>query len=426
MDLNNQTAYINNSLITNNTDNLPNVAKLKNEKIKTLKEKGFTVTNYCPFSFFKTIKKVLQSPIKTISLWRQGNIKNYNCQPITVQNSTETQKTNPQIINEGAHYAGLCNGQGLIGDVIKTSDGLKGINGKVMTLTNHAYKSRTMALVSIVNMLGNEKFKNSTDLRSRIINFLSASQKYCEHLDKGDTQTKEFGEKIKSLGYKEDLSGNFYNEKSGTIFSLIFDDNKNEIVMSFKGLGSQNNLNFNEPEKDLGTIDRKTDSKETKALRKKIGTAALRAVVNESLGGVPLAAVEAIELGKYLKTFAQSRNCTPVIVGHSHGGGLAQCASLSNGIKCFVYNPRPLGDGVCKYLGKQENIDLEEMKKNITAFNVEGDWLTRNKVCNKLAVWIEKYTSLSVPRTLGTEYVIPAPNEKDLHNAYYEALIAQS
>lgn len=110
-----------------------------------------------------------------------------------------------------------------------------------------------------------------------------------------------------------------------------------------------------------------------------------------------------------------------MVVGHSHGGGLAQCAAAANDIKGVVFNSRPMGAGIRRYIG-QDNV--AERAKNITAFSGQGDFLTGIGIVNFLAKGFERLTGIPVPRTIGTGYNLPAAPKKDAvqHMAFFDQL----
>ncbi len=214
----------------------------------------------------------------------------------------------------------------------------------------------------------------------------------------------------KQLGFKQiDGQMKFFNPKTGTIFTLFQDEKKSppEIGIAFWGLMNSEHLKG-----------------ESSDIRKETSRASISAAVKECLGGVSEAAKEAMELGKILKDIAKEKGFTPVVVGHSHGGGLAQCAALSNGIKAFVFNSRPLGAGIRKMLGKEV---IKQNADKVTVFSIEGDFLTQNKALNRLAIATESRLGISVARTVGKGYILPKPQiqGKSLfksHNRYLESI----
>lgn len=214
------------------------------------------------------------------------------------------------------------------------------------------------------------------------------------HLIKGNIlftpAIKNIIEKLKGLGFSEDGKGNFYDPKTGTIFHMIYDisDKKNrEIVLCFKGLGNESLLN----------VDHKT--------QKKVGIANTNAAIREFMGGLPKASLQAMKIGKILKEEGEKSDLKPVVVGHSHGGGIAQTAAAAGGIKGVVFNSRPMGGKVRQKIGKET---LQKNRGDITAFAGKKDWLSRTTPINKIAFFAK--TTLKIPRlprTIGKGYDLP-------------------
>lgn len=195
--------------------------------------------------------------------------------------------------------------------------------------------------------------------------------------------------RLENLGFKEDGAGGFYDTKTGTIFHMIEDitDPENpEIVLCFEGLGNEQSLD----------VDRKT--------RAKIGSAGASAAFREFMGGLPKASRQAMEIGKILKEECANTNLRPVVVGHSHGGAIAQTAAASAGIKGIVFNSQPMGAKVRRKIGKET---LKKNAPNITAFAGKHDWLSRTKFINKTAALAKRALRIPLPRTIGKGYGLP-------------------
>lgn len=208
--------------------------------------------------------------------------------------------------------------------------------------------------------------------------------------------------KVKDLGFKEDSNGNFYDTKTGNMFNLVYDTEKKEICVGFWGLGNQDNLD----------VDKNT--------KKAIGDASGKAAGFDWIGGTPAASLQAIEIGKAVKEATQGSEMTPVMIGHSHGGGLAQCAAAANGLKGIAFNSRPMGAGMRRYIGQAK---IAESAKNMTVFSSRGDWLSGTAAVNALAAIFERVTGIPVPRSIGTGYHLPdLPGEDKLtkHMAFKE------
>lgn len=231
----------------------------------------------------------------------------------------------------------------------------------------------------------------------------------------GLTHSKELKHiilKMKSLGFKEDVDGEFYDPKTGTIFHMVYDvsdRSKPEVVLCFEGLGSEKALE----------VDRKT--------KIKVGIANSAAATREFMGGLPKASLQAMELGKLLKKECEKTNFKPVVVGHSHGGGIAQAAAAAAGIKGVVFNSRPLGVKVRRKIGKET---LLKNSSDITAFAGKNDWLSRTKIFNKTASIARKALKIPLPRTIGKGYDLPKAENRPKeinpnlfhHISFYEQL----
>jgi hypothetical protein len=195
-------------------------------------------------------------------------------------------------------------------------------------------------------------------------------------------------QRVKSLGFHEDSRGDFYDTKTGTIFNIIYDvsDKENpEVIFCFKGLRNERHLD----------VSGKT--------RRKVGMEAKKAAFKESIGGIPQASLQVMEIGKILKDEGGRGKLKAVAIGHSHGGGLAQIAALTGGIKGVVFNSRPMGAKIRRRIGKET---IQENVPQIVAFSGKGDFLTHTKIINKTASVVRKL-KIPLPRTLGTGYNLP-------------------
>lgn len=195
------------------------------------------------------------------------------------------------------------------------------------------------------------------------------------------------------IGFKVDVKGNYYNTETGNIFRLVYNKNKDELIICFKGKGNESSLSITSEER--GAID----------------SSSTFAIAADWMGGIPQATKEAIKIGEILKEKTKDTGVTPVLVGHSHGGGMAQAGALANGIKGVVFNSRPLGAGVRRYIGQSK---VAKNAEQITAFSGKGDWLSGSRVVNTLAVIFERLTGIPVPRTVGTGYHLPDLPEEDM------------
>lgn len=134
--------------------------------------------------------------------------------------------------------------------------------------------------------------------------------------------------KIQELGFKEDDRGGFYNKGTGALFNLAYNEKTNELALCFHGLTNEDKLQ--------GEII-------TPKLKKEIQLKNKLYAALDWLGTITPIGVEAIKLGQILDESTRNNNLNAVVIGHSHGGGLAQCAALANGLKGVVFNSRPVG-----------------------------------------------------------------------------------
>ena len=215
---------------------------------------------------------------------------------------------------------------------------------------------------------------------------------------------KALDDKLKTLGFKVDDERNYYNLKTGNMLNLVYDKKNNEVVVCFMGLGNEDDLIIDDKDKAA------------------VGSKNVLAAAEDSMGGISRATLEAIQIGAILKEAFHDTDVTPVLIGHSHGGGLAQAGALANGIKGVVFNSRPLGAGVRRYIGQSK---VAKNAENLTAFSGRGDWLSGSRAANTLAVIFERLTGIPVPRTMGTGYHLPdlkdegmAENHVDFYKAF--------
>lgn len=190
------------------------------------------------------------------------------------------------------------------------------------------------------------------------------------------------------LGFKIDERGNFYHFETGTIFNLVYDHKQKEVIICFMGLG--NGIHVDTTKEEQNNLNAK----------------ALKTVVQNTLGGVPLAITQAIQLGKLLKEITHETGFTPVMVGHSHGGSLAQAAAIGNGLKGIIFNPEPIGTGIKAIIDKligKENRKI--FAKQVIAFSVKGDWLTDGSI-HALSRFGRDY-GLPVSTVMGKGYQLP-------------------
>lgn len=212
--------------------------------------------------------------------------------------------------------------------------------------------------------------------------------------------------KLTEMGFNSDLNGNFYHTDTGNMFNLIYDTERNEIVICFMGLGNHRSFDIS---------DGKT--------KQKLRVESYKAAGADWFGGIPPSARQAIEIGKMLKDLTEGTQIKPVMVGHSHGGGLAQAGAVANGIKAIVFNSRPMGAGTRRYIGQSK---IATNSQNIVTFSGRGDWLSGIVIVNYLAVIFERLTGIPVPRSVGTGYHLPnlpGESKRKYHVKFYEAMV---
>lgn len=213
---------------------------------------------------------------------------------------------------------------------------------------------------------------------------------------------------IKTLGFNVDSQGNFYSLATGTLFNLILDRNKEEIIVAFMGLNKHSRIEVPEEEQEI--------------LRKNSYTFARR-----DFFGDRTAAVEQVHaLGEILieETKDQSgykKQFKPVFIGHSHGGGLAQAGALAHGIKGVTFSPRPIGQGTIDLIGLD---NIRENQSKISTFCIRGDWLSEAdssfNVCARAALF---FSGRSDPRSFGIPYELPQTEGSNYHSSFYSSFL---
>jgi hypothetical protein len=209
-------------------------------------------------------------------------------------------------------------------------------------------------------------------------------------------------ELTQTMSFKVDKHGNYYHLETGTIFNLVYDKERKEIIVCFMGLKKHMRLNID------------------KQFQDKVGIESVRAVGTDMLGGIPHSVQQVIQIGDMLKKVTHGTKITPVMVGHSHGGSLAQSGAVANGLKGIVFNSRPMGAATRRYIGQST---VAENAKNITAYSVKGDWLSDNSASQYVALF-EKVLGIVVPRTVGTGYMLPHledETEATNHGGFYRS-----
>lgn len=260
---------------------------------------------------------------------------------------------------------------------------------------------------NIAKMSKEEAYKIAED------GFAYSKELYVGNLNKLPSELKEsmenFKNQMKELGFQTDKNGIFFDPKTGNLFNLAFSPSKKEVLVFFGGLGSSDILKFTNQQIREGLTP------------EDVNISAVGGAIGDFIGKVQPSALQAIEVGKALKNaLKDSLDYTPTIVGHSHGGGLAQVAALANDMKGVIFNSRPMGAGIRRFIGQDK---IAENSKNITAFSIKGDSLTGNKCINVLSIAFERLTGIPVAGTAAAQaYELPAgPNGKP-HVLFSEAL----
>ncbi len=134
----------------------------------------------------------------------------------------------------------------------------------------------------------------------------------------------------------------------------------------------------------------------------------LKQVLSESVGGKPPSTDLCLKMGKVLEKLKnENSNKTFSVVGHSHGGNLAQIVALTAGIKGVCFNSRCISGKTQDLIGKE---NIAQNAGNITHFNKEGDWLTGTRAIRGLATVWAKITGSAKAERFGTQFSLP-PNE---------------
>lgn len=387
--------------------------------LEGFKQAGIVLTNALPTSSRSIPAKLLQTPIK----FAQGFGAGFKAGKAESQQVTQKKNLNSMSDQELiAHLGKQGIGKTLQGSlnkafsvamesVVKNWTENKGIQDSYNDLsTMNVSESRKIA------MSGFKKSEYQYDTEGRWAVDLNS-------LDKaGSTKFKEFDTKLQNLGFTKTPMG-YFDTKTGNMFNIAYDSRNKNLTVSFWGLGNQNILQKH------GLIN----EEQSNALGK---NSTIQAGL-DFFGGVTKSGLQAIEVGKLLKEATEGTDIKPMLGGHSHGGGLAQCAALATGLQATVFNPRPMGAGMRRYIGQDK---IAENSKNITGFSVKGDFLTDNKLLNALAITMEKVTGIIAPRNIGNFYKVPTltPDSKNSpwppitsdkalnHCAFNEALLNAS
>lgn len=207
----------------------------------------------------------------------------------------------------------------------------------------------------------------------------------------------------RQMGFEVDPQGNFYHLETGTIFNLVYDIEKKEINVCFMGLDNA----------ELVTISKKQQAS--------LNSVARKATIASALGSVPKAVTQAMAVGQMVKALVAGSQIKPVMVGHSHGGELAQAAAIANGIKGVVFNAAPLGKGTKKAIDAQiGKKNRQAFSQQVTAFSVKGDWLTDGSI-NALCRFGRDH-GMPVATVMGKGYQLPTvPGRQAKHCNFYEA-----
>ncbi len=273
-------------------------------------------------------------------------------------------------------------------------------------------------------------------------NFLEPTFNEIFHLkDLGDSQAKDnFRSEMAKLGFKEDPeTGVFHNKKTGTLFYLAVKSinfGNGELVLCFPGLGSiGNRSHFNNNERKK-IMNQKTQEKEgSLALAGKVlksfGDADCQEMLKDFFGKKTKASDDAMQIGIAFKSLLTAMekeqdkpNYKPTIIGHSNGGGLAQCAAAAAGVKGVVFNSRPVGAEARKKLNElNKPDDGGEKRQNITAFVNKGDWVSSKSGAVQRLVRMTSFlrTSGGPVDLANTTYLVPKLQKKketcvDSHN----------
>lgn len=224
--------------------------------------------------------------------------------------------------------------------------------------------------------------------------------------------------KSAEFGFKVDDNGNYYHLETGTIFNLVFDHYKNEVIIAFVGLNQHDHLLATEEEKEA------------------VRDGSFRTVLQDFRGSLPAAVLQCIAMGRMMKEVVADTDIKPVMIGHSHGGGLAQASAIANNLQGVIFNSRSLGVATRALIG--ENV-IQANAKKITAFSVRGDWLTEAKTIGDCKPAFETllktnfiaaglffmFKDTPLLPNEGQGYYLPQPEGTDAvgaHRHFYQAL----
>lgn len=206
------------------------------------------------------------------------------------------------------------------------------------------------------------------------------------------------------IGLNVDEYGQFYDQRTGTIFTLVFDVEKKEVSVCFMGLGSAANLQI--PQADQERLNR----------------AALIQVAFSVGGALPAAADLAMKIGDLLKKETTDTNIHPVMVGHSHGGALAQIAAIRHGLRAVVFNAEPIGIQAKKLIDKEIGKEKrQQYAAEVTAFSNKEDWLTDGMI--QAICCFGRDIGFPVPTVMGKGYSLPKVSNRwsENHCDFYTA-----
>lgn len=227
------------------------------------------------------------------------------------------------------------------------------------------------------------------------------------HMTDKEKLKQEITDGLSELGFTHSSNGMFYNTQTGTSFMVVIE--RRTVSFCFGGLGSEK------------MIEESGSKKENKDLHSKMGSASRGAALRDFVGGVPKAATQAMDIGVLLKTVSASNGFEPVVIGHSHGGGLAECAAAAGGIQGVVFNARPLGVGVRKAIAERQKTNNTQTTSNtqITAFVTKNDWVAhKTGLLHTLGRMLSPKNKEKRPASIAdVTYSVPTP----LGNKWYDS-----